>query len=257
MKKKFFKKNLAVVIVIIAIGVNFTSGTAPALSITLENSETVQPLGGSGIITGKVSNGLDGTPIVGATVIARGMAPLFFVHTATTDGNGDYTLNVVLCGWPYYVHAEKDGYYRSDTKLVIVNSSPEICNFRLYPFNCGRIYGKIHNIFGKGIADATVRVYRFNPLGEEWEFVSKTNTDSLGLYEFTGFGTGEYKVTVEKQGYTFNARPGIRMGLSSWVYEVNLLIIKKLLSSTTARQINNPLLFVLLGRFSSFLEGRL
>ncbi len=150
---------------------------------------------GSGTSTYAISGYVrqaDGTGIRGATVSFAGVRP-----AVTTDGNGYYSQN----GFPndsYTVSVNREGYEFAppSQNVTISGSNANDVNFTgTPPVSYHAISGYVRDGSGAGIANVTVSFGSARP-------AVTTNND--GYYIQDGFANGDYTVTPNATGYTFD-----------------------------------------------------
>ncbi|WP_124195783.1 carboxypeptidase regulatory-like domain-containing protein [Natrarchaeobius chitinivorans] len=148
-------------------------------------------LGGNAEITGQLTDSESGDGIEGATVTAENGAG---AYDATTDENGEYTVEDVPGGHDYDVAIEASGYE------IVVESDESVGEETTHAFDAeltgsATLGGTLTDeTFGTALEDVEVDV-----AGEQ-EYVVETDED--GEYAATVAGTGEeYTVTVDPDGW--------------------------------------------------------
>lgn len=145
-----------------------------------------------GELNGKVTDH-DGNPIAGALVTINGLN-----ESTTTDQNGEFRLP--LGTGVYEVTASAFGYYEQ-TKTVEIKEEGETVtlDFTLEKVPGKSISGTVSNANDESpIAGAEVTIVY---LGDNLE-VGRTNTDEYGRFTFNDLLSGDYLLTVEKDGYS-------------------------------------------------------
>jgi hypothetical protein len=151
-------------------------------------------------ITGYVKHNSSG--LQGVTITVNGTPST----TTTTDSTGKYTFTAFV-GNTYSVSAAKTGY-----SITSINGNPQsvgpvysnqtIADFIATTLNNASIQGKVYSS-GSLLAGATVRLYKNGNL-ESTQTTSVPPEYSGYSYSFTNLETNQnYKVTVEKAGFTF------------------------------------------------------
>jgi alpha-tubulin suppressor-like RCC1 family protein/pimeloyl-ACP methyl ester carboxylesterase len=159
-------------------------------STTTQRNTPVDVVGLSGGTTSSISGRVTdagNNPISGVTV-SDGTG-----HTATTDGDGNYTLSGLAAG-TYTITPSKSGYTFSPTsRNVTVPPDATGQNFTGTPFTysiSGRVTDSNNNpISGVSVSDGAGHT---------------ATTDSNGYYALGGLAAGTYTVTPSKSGYTFS-----------------------------------------------------
>jgi large repetitive protein len=155
--------------------------------------------GGTGSISGTVTDGETGLPISMAHVVAYGDSGHHCGgYAAWTDSAGYYTIQNVAAG-QYYVGAHKCGYqdqvYPGMVTVVAGQNTPNI-DFALTPMGeTGSISGTVTDqVTGEPIRCAHVSAYGQFGHGQ-------AHTDSLGHYTIPGLYPGAYFVTAWAMHY--------------------------------------------------------
>jgi len=150
-----------------------------------------------GAISGKVTNASDSSPVEGATVTftAQGTAPL----SATTDANGNYTIQNVPGGAPptgvTYTGVATKGTATSTSQTGnVISGQTATVNFTL-PTSPAQISGKVSDSNGP-IVGATVTAV---PQGGGAALTATTN--ATGNYKITSVAPGTYSVTASATGH--------------------------------------------------------
>ena len=153
---------------------------------------------GSGSITGSVKT-TAGAAIAGASVGFGG-------GTATTDANGNYTLNGVPVGTVQLV-ASASGFQSVTQSITVTGGATSTANFTLAAAPAGgTVTGKITNASsGAIVTGATV----------SWSGGSTTSNTS-GIYTLTNVTAGTQNITASKTGYLPRTLPvGVTGGATS------------------------------------------
>ncbi len=129
----------------------------------------------------------NGDPLAGVTISTDGGS-----HTATTNGNGTYTITGLLTN-TYTIQAEKFGYtFTPATRLVSVPPDATGKKFTATP-STANLSGKVTSEDGSPISG--VEIALTNGM--------TTTTGSDGSYTFSKLPKGTYTIQAEKFGYTF------------------------------------------------------
>jgi len=145
------------------------------------------PIGwGAHTITGRLTDAAS-QPLTDMTVFAGSG------NSATTDGNGNYTLSGLAAG-TYTLTPSKSGYtFSPPTRTVTVPPDATGQDFTAMPVTYS-ISGQVKDDSGHPIASVTIS----DGAGHT------ANTDSSGNYAVTGLAAGTYTLTPSKSGYTFS-----------------------------------------------------
>jgi thermitase len=174
-----------------------------------------------GSITGSVTDGEDGSPIVGAAVTDG-------TRTAITDASGKYSLTDVPPG-SYEVTASKEGYESITSSVTVTSGATSEMNFSLnqkVPVTGGMWVDSIgfvrngQNLFvevmvvtvsgGLSGADASVRLTCST--GEVWDFSGTTNNAGVFRFKLGKASVGNYLTTVNSLtcgGFVWDMSKGI------------------------------------------------
>ena len=138
--------------------------------------------GGSGSISGNVTDSVTGAAIAGATISGPG--------SATTDPTGNYQFASVAAG-TYVLSASASGYQNSSSTVTVSNGANSTQNFTLAPATNGSFSGRVTSaVDGRAIAGATVSYSG-----------GSTTTNTTGNYSFAAVAPGTYAVTATKTGW--------------------------------------------------------
>ncbi len=141
------------------------------------------PRGGTGTLTGTVSNGVTGSPVVGARVEAAGPV----TRTATTNTGGVYTLTLPV--GTYDVTVRQFGFLTAAaTGVSIGESATTVHDFALEPAPAHAVSGHVRDE-GQPIAGAIVTI-----VGAP---IPPATTDADGFYSFPTVHDGTYDVLVD------------------------------------------------------------
>jgi len=187
---------------------NKTSGIVVTRGIETKNVEiTLFP---SGIIAGRVE-GLNEVPVANATVIATCADTPEYIGIATTDENGDYTIDSGLGTGTYTVIVSKGAAYGFYGGLipaeVIVVAGETTSNIDITiatsPLPTGSISGKVTDTEDRPIEGATVSA-------SGTDFGSAT-TDENGNYKIYDLPAGTYTVSASANGFQTQDRTAIEV----------------------------------------------
>ncbi len=139
--------------------------------------------------------------------------------TDTTDGNGYYEFDGLSKGLYTITEEQQTGWTQTTTNPaeIDLDNGEVVENINFGNFELVSISGsKFNDDEGDGaitgdskLSGWTIRLYEVN--GEDWDFVSETDTDGSGNYTFTGLFKGSYKVCeVLEEGWiqTFASTQG-------------------------------------------------
>jgi hypothetical protein len=159
------------------------SATVTVVAATTTAAPAITLVSGSGSITGSVKT-TAGAAIAGASVGFGG-------GTATTDANGNYTLNGVPVGTVQLV-ASASGFKSVTQSVTVTGGGTSTANFTLAAGTAsGTVTGKITNASsGAIVTGATV----------SWSGGSTTSNTS-GIYTLTNVTAGTQNITAVKTGY--------------------------------------------------------
>lgn len=160
-----------------------SSGQVAVCNITMQR----------GTISGWVKD-QSNNPLSGALVVTNTGG-----YSATTDGNGNYTIPNVLPG-TYDVTASKNGYQPiTAAAQIVTGAQTTTVNFNL-PLPTGTISGSVLDNLGGPISGVTVQT---NTGGYT------ATTDSNGNYTLSNVTPGTYNVTASKSGWTSVTNTGV------------------------------------------------
>jgi uncharacterized protein YodC (DUF2158 family) len=172
---------------------------ADLVTITAQTTSSVDAqLEIGGTISGRVTNTL-GYAI--ANVYVGASDPIYgWMGAASTDRNGNYSFNVPPGTYKVYFTPPSGGYYAQEwygnksnfqvADLVTVTANQTTSNINAQLEQAGKIYGRVTDESGNGIADVYVEAY--DPNESNIVFNSAT-TGSEGSYVIT-LAAGNYKV---------------------------------------------------------------
>jgi len=174
-------------------------------------SVQLSPLDGK--ISGTIKDNT-GKPLPSATVYARNTNNQTF--TGATNSLGFYELASIAFG-SYTIIVEKTGYTSPGTQqITITKSTPSATiNFSDLILNNGKLTGKVTDLTGSAISDASI-----NLSGTLGSGSAKTNTS--GEYAVSDLAPGSYLVKTSKSGYTLKDSSIVISGTTT----VNLLMLK-------------------------------
>lgn len=179
----------------------YTTGRVSNLNVeegkTLENIEVALDTGVklSGRVTGPDGAGLSGVSVRQDMVSGRTMRmPGMGDASATTDANGEYTIEAVEPGEKSFVF-QRGGYLQT-TKSVTLEGKDARLDVQLSSGT--RVTGVVVTEGGAPVADAAVRASSAADSG----FGGKaTRTDAQGNFTFDGMAPGHYTFSADKTGY--------------------------------------------------------
>jgi hypothetical protein len=178
---------------------NQNSVTVVANATTTLNLQATLILG---TLAGVVRDSVSGLGIAGATVEVYNGATL--IGTTTTDGNGNYTLNVPP-GSSYTIQVSDAGYNTlTQTNVTVAGNATTTLNLNPQAIvTQGTLEGVVRNFMsGLGIAGATINVYDGATL------IATTTTDANGNYSVEVDAGNDYTVEVDSAGFipaTYNS----------------------------------------------------
>lgn len=187
---------------------NMTTGIGVTRGIETKNVDiTLFP---SGIITGRVTGSND-VPVANATVIATCADTPEYMGMATTDENGNYTIDSGLGTGTYTVMAIKGtaigfygGYLPAEVTVVAGQTTSNIdITITLSPSPTGSISGKVTDTEDRPIEEATV-------LASGTGFGSAT-TDENGNYKIYDLPAGTYSVEASANGFQTQNRTAVEV----------------------------------------------
>jgi acid phosphatase len=161
------------------------SVTAGATST--QNFALAPSAGGSGSISGRITNASIGIPISGATISFSG-------GSTTSDSNGNYSFSNVAAG-TYSLTATHTGYVRQTQSATVVSGSATILNFGLA--TGGKVAGTVTSSNGAAVSGASVTI-----TGGVVNNTVNVTTSSTGQYNSNWVPIGSYTVTVSAPGHT-------------------------------------------------------
>ena len=131
-------------------------------------------------------------PVAGAKVIAGSDPSSWEVDRASarTDEKGQFTLVSVPLG-AIRVHAEANGFVRSESLRLEVSAASVVPNVELALTRGGVVRGVVTDADGKPAAAWSVRV---DGVGEDYD--KSTRTDAEGKFSFEAVPPGRYRVTA-------------------------------------------------------------
>jgi hypothetical protein len=171
---------------------NQNSVTVAANATTTLNLQATLILG---TLAGVVRDSVSGLGIAGATVEVYNGATL--IGTTTTDGNGNYTLNVPP-GSSYTIQVSNAGYNTlTQTNVTVAGNATTTLNLNPQEVvTQGTLEGVVRNfVSGLGIVGATINVYDGATL------IATTATDANGNYSVDVDAGTDYTVEVDSAGF--------------------------------------------------------
>jgi large repetitive protein len=175
------------------------TNTVSGQLVTAGQTTTVNiALSPSGVISGKVTNSVNGQPLSGVDIFVTNSLGTVFYGSATTDSSGNYQINTDLATGSYTVEAfygSSFATYPSSVNVIAGQTTSSI-NFQLtvVVIPSGTVSGKVTSS-GVAIDNAYVTVQ--GPGGSNSNY-----TDSNGNYIISsGLLTGSYTVNVTATGY--------------------------------------------------------
>jgi hypothetical protein len=149
--------------------------------------------GGTGAISGKVTNASNGNAIAGVTVSVPNLP------STATNTSGMYTLSNVPTG-SKKVTATKSGWGSQSVTVTVNAGATTTANIKLA--SSGRIGGTVKTSGGAAISGATVKF-----TGGVIATTATVTTSSTGTYTSPWMPVGNYTVTVSKTGLTTQSKP--------------------------------------------------
>ena len=195
--------------------VDVLSGNSAVADFSL--SQTMVP----GSITGSVTDGEDGSPIVGATVSDG-------TRTATTDASGGYTIADVPPG-SYEVTASKAGYESLTSSLTVLSGETSVTDFSLnqkapvtnamwvdsicFVTKGKNLFIEVGVVTASGVlSGAEVSLSLECSNGEVWNFSGTTKTPGLVKFKLGKAPIGNYLTIVHSltcSGFIWDMSKGI------------------------------------------------
>jgi len=212
--------------------------TKPGIAVTAGAATYVNfGLAVSGKLKGQVLDKMSGTPIVGATIIAR-TGGVVWATGVTTAPYGIYEITSDLPAGTYSLLAAKTGYQDQGKVGVVVSSgATTYVNFFL---NKVCLMGQVRQAgTSTNLAGATVAAY----VGSATTPSATATADANGIYQIGGLTTGTYTVIASKSGYVKQTKPGIVVtaGVTSYV-NFNLQVSGKLKGQVTEKGTGVPII---------------
>ncbi|AXH96697.1 cell wall-binding repeat-containing protein [Ornithinimicrobium avium] len=136
---------------------------------------TVQaaPIGDTGVLEGTVTDGSDGEPVAGATIVVDGELD----RTLTTGADGTY--DVLLTTGDYDVSASKFGYSTDSASVTITKDATTTQDFALQPSPRATVTGTVTDGSGRG-----------------WPLYAKVGAVGTGVFTYTDPVTGDYALDL-------------------------------------------------------------
>ncbi len=202
----------------------YLTNTVSGQAVTAGKTTTVNiALSPSGVISGKVTNSVNGQPLSGAEVLVTNTLGTVFYGSATTDSSGNYQVNTGLATGSYTVEAFSGisfATYPSSVNVVAGQTTSGI-NLQLTVIvtPSGTVSGKVTSS-GVAINGAYITVQ--GPGGSNSNY-----TDSNGNYIISsGLGTGSYTVNVTATGYVSQQQTGVSVTVNQ-VTTINFALATK------------------------------
>lgn len=183
---------------------NMTTGIGVTRGIETKNVDiTLFP---SGIIAGRVT-GSNEVPVANATVIATCSDTLEYMGMATTDENGNYTIDSGLGTGTYTVIAMKGtayGFLPADVTVVAGETTSNIdITITLSPSPTGSISGKV--------TDAEDRPIEYATVSASGTGLGSAATDENGDYKIYDLPAGTYTVEASANGFQTQNITGVEV----------------------------------------------
>ncbi len=199
---------------------NHVDKTVTGVAVVAGNPYTVNlALDPSGVISGRVTSAIDGTPIAGATVSATSGTSFGF---ATTNSTGYYRIGDGLKTGSYTVFASYGGAFNTVLGVAVTQGQETgNVNLQLTLTPSGTITGRVTNSTGSPLESATVEANGLTGSGS-------ATTDSNGNYIInTGLLTGTYNVTASKTGYNPVSQTGVVVTVNQVTSQINFALSTK------------------------------
>jgi hypothetical protein len=190
-------------------GVSVTAGSTTTQNILLDPS---------GVISGTITNTVNGQPIADASVTASSGNMFGF---ATTDANGHYQITDGLGTGTYTVFALFGTAFSQTTAIVTAGQTTANVNLQLTVQPSGKITGTVKDAAGNPLVGADVNAQSLT--GSD-----SATTDFNGAYIInTTLPTGIYSVTASLEGYTTQTLNGISVTAGQVTPNVNFVLTAK------------------------------
>jgi hypothetical protein len=151
-----------------------------------------------GKVIDRCNNGIEGATV---KIFTSNYIP---VEHVTTNSCGEFVFKNIIPSGRYYVIATAPAYKvsKSYERVVRQNTTTQlIIKLERDENSClGVLYGYVRDGVGKGIDNATVKVFSYNK-PNNMEAITRTNND--GEYLVYGLRPGKYFIIAEKIGYKF------------------------------------------------------
>ncbi|HTY75389.1 MAG TPA: carboxypeptidase-like regulatory domain-containing protein [Candidatus Nanoarchaeia archaeon] len=195
---------------------NYLSTTVSGVAVTAGSTTTQNlALNPSGVITGTITNTLNGQPVSGVSVSATSGN---FFGFATTDNNGKYNITSGLGTGTYQVFAFYGVSFNQTTAVVTAGQTTANVNLQVTAQPSGTITGQVKDSHGNPLSDASVSAQSLTNSGS-------TTTDSNGNYIInTGLSTGVYNVTASLTGYTTQTQTGVAVTVNQVTPNINFVL---------------------------------
>jgi len=183
---------------------NMTTGIGVTRGIETKNVDIT--LFSSGIIAGRVT-GSNAVPVANATVIATCSDTPEYMGMATTDENGNYTIDSGLGTGTYTVIAMKGtayGFLPADVTVVAGETTSNIdITITLSPSPTGSISGKV--------TDAEDRPIEYAMVSASGTGLGSAATDENGDYKIYDLPAGTYTVEASANGFQTQNITGVEV----------------------------------------------
>jgi hypothetical protein len=154
-----------------------------------------------GSLSGKVTDGVSGAGISGATVFLYNTTSGSFSKSTTTDSSGAYRFAGIAGSFRLESNAHgylTQNYGGGPGAAVTVTAAGSTTGIDMALSKGGTITGKVTaGVSGAGLANVSVSVT--DAVTGAW--VNYAYTDSSGVYSITGVATGSYKIRFTVNGY--------------------------------------------------------
>jgi large repetitive protein len=161
------------------------------------------------IISGTVTDSVQGTPLAGATVELRmGMGGGTLVKTATAAANGTYSIDSVVPG-TYRLVASAGGHTGKTVTGIVVAAAPITQNFQLVGLPAGIIISGLVTDSVKGTPLAGAKVYLRTGGGGGIVVVDSATTAANGTYTIDSVQPGTYSLNATAAGHTAKTVNGV------------------------------------------------
>jgi hypothetical protein len=169
---------------------------------------------GPGTLSGFVFNGVNNTPVSGATVTVS--ANNQTVATATTNANGSFTTSVLPAG-TYSATVTANGFTSVVISSVTVNGNTQAPQVPLVPQSTqpGSIAGKVLDATNNQALSVPATLELRAGVNSTTGVPLQTVTTSQGAYTFSNVSAGTYTIVAKAPGYADATKTGISVGGST------------------------------------------